>query len=253
MALLEVNKLNKSFGGLQAVNNASLSVEEGRTHAIIGPNGAGKSTFLNLVIANLEADSGTVTFRGKSLLGLRPHEVNQHGVVRVFQSPQVYPEMTLLENTTISALAKRDGNFAMNFFQHPRHRKECIATAEEALESVKLLHLAEEEATNLSYGDKRRLELAICLSQKPKLLLLDEPTAGMSQQETQSTIDLLKELSKNEDMTQVIIEHDMHVVFSLAQHITVLHQGTVISDGEPQAVKDDPAVIEAYLGGADEL
>jgi len=161
--------------------------------------------------------------------------------------------MTLLENTTISALAKRDGTFAMNFFQHPRRRKECVETAEQALESVNLSHLAEEEAINLSYGDKRRLELAICLSQKPKLLLLDEPTAGMSQQETQSTIDLLKKLSKNEDMTQVIIEHDMHVVFSLAEHITVLHQGAVISDGDPQSVKDDPAVIEAYLGGAEEL
>ena len=253
MALLEVNSLNKSFGGLQAVNNASLTVEEGRTHAIIGPNGAGKSTFLNLVIGNLESDSGTVMFQGKSLIGMRPHQVNQEGVVRVFQSPQIYPEMTLIENATIGALAKRDGTFAMNFFQHPRRRKECVATAEQALESVSLLQLAEEEAINLSYGDKRRLELAICLAQKPKLLLLDEPTAGMSQQETQSTIDLLKQLSKNEDMTQVIIEHDMHVVFSLAEHLTVLHQGTVISDGTPLEVKNDPKVIEAYLGGVEEL
>ena len=253
MALLDVNGLNKSFGGLQAVNNASLTVEEGRTHAIIGPNGAGKSTFLNLVIGNLEADSGNVMFQGKSLLGMRPHQVNQEGVVRVFQSPQIYSEMTLLENTTIGALAKRDGTFVMNFFQHPRRRKECVETAEQALDSVNLLHLADEEAINLSYGDKRRLELAICLSQKPKLLLLDEPTAGMSQQETQSTIDLLKKLSKDEDMTQVIIEHDMHVVFSLAEHLTVLHQGAVISDGTPEEVKNDPKVIEAYLGGVEEL
>lgn len=253
MAVLDVKNLNKAFGGLQAVNNASLTVEDGRTHAIIGPNGAGKSTFLNLVIGNLEPDTGTVMFQGENLVGLQPHHINQKGVVRVFQSPAIYPEMTLLENTTISALAKRDGTFSFNFFQHPRKRKDVVATAEEALDYVDLLDKAQEEAINLSYGDKRRLELAICLAQKPKLLLLDEPTAGMSQAETQSTIDLLKRLGSRGDMTNVIIEHDMHVVFSLAQHVTVLHQGAVISDGDPQSVKDDPAVIEAYLGGADEL
>ena len=220
---------------------------------MIGDNGAGKSTFLNLVIGSLKADSGSVMFMGESLLGLEPHNINQKGVVRVFQSPAIYPEMTLLENATVSALAKRDGIFSFNFFQHPRRRKDAVATAEEALDYVDLLDKAHEEGINLSYGDKRRLELALCLAQKPKLLLLDEPTAGMSQAETQSTIDLLQKLGSRGDMTNVIIEHDMHVVFSLAQHITVLHQGAVISDGDPQSVKDDPAVIEAYLGGAEEL
>ncbi len=253
MALLEVKKLYKSFGGLQAVNNANLTVEEGRAHSIIGPNGAGKSTFLNLIIGNLKPDSGTVVFQGENLVGLEPYDINQKGVVRVFQSPSVYSDMTLLENTTISALAKRDGKFSLNFFQHPKKRKDAIAVAEEALDNVDLLDKAHEEASNLSYGDKRRLELAICLAQKPKLLLLDEPTAGMSQAETQSTIDLLKRLASKGEMTKVIIEHDMHVVFSLADHITVLHQGTVIADGSPQQVKDDPAVIEAYLGGVEEL
>ncbi len=253
MPLLEVKKLNKSFGGLQAVDNASLRVEEGRAHSIIGPNGAGKSTFLNLIIGSLKADSGSVEFQGENIAGLAPYDINQKGIVRVFQSPSVYSEMTLLENATISALAKRDGKFSINFFQHPSKRKDAIETAQEALEYVDLIDKAEEDAVNLSYGDKRRLELAICLAQKPKLLLLDEPTAGMSQAETQSTIDLLKRLGNRGDMTMVIIEHDMHVVFSLAKHITVLHQGAVISDGDPQSVKDDPTVIEAYLGGADEL
>ena len=253
MPLLEVRNLNKSFGGLKAVNNASLTVKEGRTHAIIGPNGAGKSTFLNLIISNLDADSGQVIFNGRDIVDLKPHLVNQLGIVRVFQSPSIYPEMTLLENATISALAKRDGSFSFNFFQHPRKRQDAIAAAEEALTNVDLIDKAYEEAVNLSYGDKRRLELAICLAQKPKLLLLDEPTAGMSQAETQLIINLLNKLTGFGEMTQVIIEHDMHVVFSLAKHVTVLHQGTVISDGNPEEVKNDPKVIEAYLGGVEEL
>ena len=249
MALLEVKNLSKSFGGLMAVNKAHLSVEAGRAHSIIGPNGAGKSTFLNMIIGSLTPDEGSVTFEGRSLLGLSPQAINQRGIARVFQSPAVYPDMTVLENVTVATLAKRDGSFGFNFLELPGRRTGAVAAAEAALVDVELQDKRFEEAKTLSHGDKRRLELAICLAQKPKLLLLDEPTAGMSQGDTAATTELLKTLAAKGDMTKVIIEHDMHVVFSLAEHITVLHQGSVIADGPPDAVKNSAAVQEAYLGG----
>ncbi|MCA9838065.1 MAG: ABC transporter ATP-binding protein [Trueperaceae bacterium] len=252
MALLEVKGLSKSFGGLMAVNNAGLTVEEGRPHSIIGPNGAGKSTFLNMIIGRLKPDKGSVLFSGQSLIGLQPQQINQRGVVRVFQSPAIYPEMTVLENVTVSTLAKRDGTFKFNFLERPLKRKDAVTAAEEALTEVDLIGQQHEEAKNLSYGNKRRLELAMCLAQKPRLLLLDEPTAGMSQSDTIATINLLQKLGKNGEFTKVIIEHDMHVVFTLAEHITVLHQGTVIADGSPDEIKNSEIVQEAYLGGMEE-
>lgn len=235
-----------------AVNNAGLTVEEGRAHSIIGPNGAGKSTFLNMIIGRLKPDTGTVTFSGQSLLGLSPQEINQRGVVRVFQSPAIYPEMSVIDNVTVATLAKRDGTFKFNFLERPARRRTAVAAAEQALTEVEMEDKWDEEARNLSYGNKRRLELAMCLAQKPKLLLLDEPTAGMSQSDTAATIALLQKLGKRGDMTKVIIEHDMNVVFTLAEHITVLHQGGVIADGSPDEIKNSPVVQDAYLGGMDE-
>ena len=251
MALLEVQNLVKTFGGLTATNNVNFSVSENTVHSIIGPNGAGKSTFLNQLIGALKPDSGSITFDGKSLLGKPPHEINQAGIARVFQSPEIFPEMTLLDNVTIAALAARDGSFAFNFMQHPTKRGEQITVAEQALDEVGLLQQARSEARNLARGDKRRLELAICLAHKPRLLLLDEPTAGMSQQDSRKTTELLQHLAAK-GMTKIVIEHDMKVVFTLSDEITVLHQGTVISHGTPDEVRDDQAVQDAYLGGAEE-
>ncbi len=251
MALLEVNNLTKRFGGLTATDDVSLSVTENTVHSIIGPNGAGKSTLLNQLIGSLKPDSGTVVFDGESLLGHPPHEINQRGIARVFQSPEVFPELTLLENVTIATLAARDGSFAITFFQHPRRRGEQVSAAEAALEEVGLLDQRETEALHLSRGDKRRLELAICLAHKPRLLLLDEPTAGMSQQETHSTTELLQQLA-DKGMTKIVIEHDMKVVFALSDEITVLHQGAVIAHGTPDEVRADQNVQDAYLGGVKE-
>ncbi len=251
MALLEVNNLIKRFDGLTATDNVSLSVTENTVHSIIGPNGAGKSTLLNQLIGALKPDSGTIVFDGESLLGRPPHEINQRGIARVFQSPEVFPELTLLDNVTIATLAARDGSFAVNVFQHPRRRGEQVSAAEAALEEVGLLDLRETEALHLSRGDKRRLELAICLAHKPRLLLLDEPTAGMSQQETHSTTELLQQLA-DKGMTKIVIEHDMKVVFALSDEITVLHQGAVIAHGTPDEVRADQSVQDAYLGGAKE-
>ena len=249
MAILQVQSVNKSFSGLRALRDVNLSVEEGTVHAIIGPNGAGKSTLLNCFVGRLTPDTGTVMFDGRSLIGLAPHEINQTGVVRVFQTPEIFGDLSLLENVMIPTFARRDGAFALRAWSRADAQKKVREKAEHILADVGLADQRETIAGTLSRGDKRRLELAMCLVQDPKLLLLDEPTAGMSRADTNNTIDLLKRIGERK-ITKIIIEHDMHVVFSLAQRISVLAQGTVIAEGDPQSIKGDPRVQEAYLGGA---
>ncbi len=247
MAIFEVRHVNKSFGGLKALNEVELDVEAGSVHAIIGPNGAGKSTLLNCFVGRLLPDTGTVMFNGASLLGLKPHQINQAGVARVFQTPEIFGDLSVLDNVMISAFAKQDGAFRINTWEAVEDRAEVRDKAESTLQEVGLGDERAMTADNLSRGDKRRLELAMCLVQEPKLLLLDEPTAGMSRVDTNNTIDLLQRVGR--DITKVVIEHDMHVVFSLADYISVLAQGTVIAGGKPEDIKGNPRVQEAYLGG----
>ena len=249
MGILLVNAVNKSFRGLRALNDVNLEVDEGRVHAIIGPNGAGKSTLLNCFVGRLVPDTGSVIFDGYSLGGLAPHQINQTGVVRVFQTPENFGDLSLLENMMIPALTRRYGAFALRAWQRADAQSSVIASAEHMLEDVGLADKRHVIAGTLSRGDKRRLELAMCLVQQPRLLLRDEPTAGMSRADTNNTIELLKRIA-GRGLTMVIIEHDMHVVFSLADRISVLAQGTVIAEGEPAQIKGDPRVREAYLGGA---
>lgn len=249
MALLHVMGVSKSFAGLKALNDVNLAIEEGGVHAIIGPNGAGKSTLLNCFVGRLAPDSGSVTFGGRSLIGLRPHEINQAGVARMFQTPEIFGDLSLLENVLIPTLARRDGAFALNAWSRTDAQTEIRERAEHMLEDVGLAGVRHAIANSLSRGDKRRLGLAMCLVQDPKLLLLDEPTAGMSRADTNNTIDLLQRIG-NGRITKVIIEHDMHVVFSLASRISVLAQGSVIAEGDPGSIKRDERVQEAYLGGA---
>ncbi|ASJ70272.1 ABC transporter ATP-binding protein [Granulosicoccus antarcticus] len=245
--VLHVADVHKSFAGLHALSDIDLSVKEGETHAIIGPNGAGKSTLLNVCIGRLRPDSGQVIFDGANLTGKHPHEINQLGVVRVFQTPEIFPELSLLENVMIPILAKRDGAFKLSWFRRFSGEKTVRSKAEDMLEDLGLGALTKVDASSLSRGDKRRLELAMGLAQEPRLLLLDEPTAGMARHDTNATIDLLKRI-KAQGMTKVIIEHDMHVVFSLADRISVLAGGKIICQGTPEEVKADPRVKEAYLG-----
>jgi len=248
-SVLHVTDVYKSFGGLHALSDVDLNVEEGTIHAIIGPNGAGKSTLLNVCVGRLKPDRGHVVFNGDVLDEHTPEEINQLGVSRVFQTPEIFPNLTLLENVLIPAFARRDGSFSLRPFAKLRKETALRDEAEAVLADVGLAALVDREAGSLSRGDKRRLELAMCLVQHPKLLLLDEPTAGMSRHDTNRTVDLLKTI-KERGMTKVIIEHDMHVVFSLADKIFVLAQGRIIASGTPDEIKGNPKVQEAYLGGA---
>ena len=249
MSILSVKNVNKQFGGLKALNEVNLEIEAGTVHAIIGPNGAGKSTLLNCFVGRLDPDTGSVDFDGVSLLGMKPHEINQVGVSRVFQTPEIFGDLTLVENVMIPAFASRDGAFRLNGWGQVADENDVRQNAMELLEDVGLVEQCDTVSNQLSRGDKRRLELAMCLVQKPKLLLLDEPTAGMARADTNNTIDLLKKIAER-GLTMVIIEHDMHVVFSLAEKISVLAQGTVIAEGLPNEIKGHPKVQEAYLGGA---
>ncbi len=248
MGILEVKGVGKRFGGLQALADVNLSVEENTVHAIIGPNGAGKSTLLNCLVGKLIPDTGSVMFNGQSVLGRSPHEINQLGISRVFQTPEIFGDLTVLENVMIPCFAKRDGSFRMHAVEKVENEKTIIEQAEQMLIDVNMIEQRDAHSASLSRGDKRRLEMAMCLVQEPRLLLLDEPTAGMARADTNNTIDLLKEIKQKRDITMAIIEHDMHVVFSLAERITVLAQGTPLVEDTPENIKGHPKVKEAYLG-----
>ena len=249
--ILEIVAINKAFGGLLALSDVNLEIKEGETHAIIGPNGAGKSTLLNCCIGRLAPDTGSVTFNGKNMIGMQPHDINHAGMVRVFQTPEIFPELTLLDNVMIPALAKRDGTFKFNPFKTLANENEIRQEAMSILSDFSLDKFHDHHAASMSRGDKRRLELAMGIIQHPELLLLDEPTAGMSRHDTNRTIDLLKS-GKLKGMTKVVIEHDMHVVFSLADRISVLARGHIIATGSPEEIKNNSKVKEAYLGESED-
>jgi branched-chain amino acid transport system ATP-binding protein len=242
--ILQVIELKKAFGGLQAIYNVNFQMEYGELSAIIGPNGAGKSTFFNLITAYHAVDSGKIYFKGEDIGGLPPHVISRLGIARAFQVSNIYPTLTTYENVRQAVLSQQKKT--LNFFT-PASR---LARAEtmELLNSCGLAEQANVIAGSLSQGDKKRLELAIALGNKPELLFLDEPTAGMSGEETMATMELVQSLNRGKNLTILFTEHDMSVVFGFARRITVLHQGELIADGTPEEVRANEKAQKIYLG-----
>jgi branched-chain amino acid transport system ATP-binding protein len=242
-AVLRTENLTKRFGGLTAVDHLSLSLPRGRLQAIIGPNGAGKTTFFNLVSGLLGADSGRVFFLGREITGLKPHEISRLGIKRTLQIKSVFNQLSVAENLWVTRQA---GNRFLHPFRDASRDLETKARVEQTLEQIGMTALARRAAGTLSYGDVALLEIGMALISEPRLLLLDEPTCGMSPAETERAVAKIRELARTIDI--VIIEHDMEVVFGMADDITVMAQGTVLATGSPAEIASDERVREAYLG-----
>ena len=249
MALLELDGLTKRFGGVMAVNSVTMQVEAGEVRAVIGPNGAGKTSLFHLITGVVPATSGEVRFDGRSLVGQSSYQRCQAGLSRTFQLTSLFPEMTARENCRVAAQARLARRWQP--YGGASVFREASLRGDEALERLGLTSVARRPAGLLSHGDQRLLEVAMALAQRPRVLLLDEPTQGLSVEETLTAVETLSGLMADGRLTVLLVEHDMEVVFRLAQKITVMHRGTVIADDVPSAVKENADVQAAYLGGFD--
>jgi branched-chain amino acid transport system ATP-binding protein len=250
MSLLEVQDLNKRFGGLQAVGNVSFSVNPGSVKALIGPNGAGKTTLFNLLSGVLTPDSGTIRFNDSAIHGLQPYQVAAKGMARTFQHIRLFPKMSALENIMIGRHIHSKAGFVAGMLNLPWTIREDQSIRIKALEIMKFLDmadLADSEATSLAYGQQRRLELARALACEPKLLLLDEPAAGLNMRETAEMAKLISRI-RDTGITVLLVEHDMSLVMNISDEIVVLSYGQKIADDKPLAIQKNPEVIRVYLG-----
>ena len=250
MALLEVNNLSKRFGGLQAVKDVSFAVERGMIKAVIGPNGAGKTTLFNLLSGFIVPDRGTVGFQGRQLSGSGPHEIAAAGISRTFQHIRLFSHMTALENVTVGRHVRSRAGFMAGMLNLPWTHLEEKDIREQALQSMDFLgiaHLADDEATSLSYGQQRAVELARALASEPEMLLLDEPAAGLNMRETADLAKLIRKI-RDRGITVLIVEHDMSLVMNISDEVVVLSYGEKIADDNPLAIQKNQQVISVYLG-----
>ncbi|WP_369599914.1 high-affinity branched-chain amino acid ABC transporter ATP-binding protein LivG [Hahella sp. SMD15-11] len=251
--MLDVQNLKMQFGGLLAVNNVSLQVREHQIVSIIGPNGAGKTTVFNCLSGFYRPTGGTIHFRGQPVHGLPDYKISRLGMVRTFQHVRLFSRMTAVENLLVAQHRHVNTNLLAGLFKTPSYKRKESEAMERAtywLRKVGLLEFANREAGNLAYGQQRRLEIARCMVTEPKLLMLDEPAAGLNPKETRDLDELIVSIKEDYNVSVLLIEHDMGLVMGISDHIYVVNQGTPLADGTPEEVRNNPAVIKAYLGEA---
>jgi branched-chain amino acid transport system ATP-binding protein len=253
MSILTVNNLTKHFGGLVANQDINIDVQKGSITAVIGPNGAGKTTLFNMVTGVYKPTQGSILLDGQSIVGMKPHAISKKGIARTFQNIRLFGNISVLENVMVGMHNHLKSGLLGIVLQLPFNRKEEIYAQQEAyriLEYVGLADFLNDEANSLSYGAQRRLEIARALASKPKVLLLDEPAAGMNPRETKELTDLIFQMREELDLTIILIEHDMKLVMEISEHIVVLDHGEKIAEGTPEEIRHNPKVIEAYLGSS---
>lgn len=246
MGILEIRDVYKSFGGLMAIECVSMDIQEQEVCSIIGPNGAGKTTLFNVISGRFPPDDGHISFQRMEITGKPVHRIVSMGIGRTFQITNIFPLLSTFENIQAAVIKYRNKSFT--FFRSAKRIQELQDDTWQILKEIELVDQAERTSDHMPYGDQRRLEIGIALANRPSLLLLDEPTAGMSPEETRSTVRLIERLIKERKMTLLVIEHDMDVVFSISDRIYVLHQGALIAEGSPAEVAKNQDVISAYLG-----